>query len=107
MATLNDIIGEIRSSLAGFTLRQDRISYLTGAINTTDTAIQIGSSANLAKGIIEIDDELIWIDNFNNSNNTMNAAPGFGRGYQGTSAAPHAVNSQVILTPSFPRTNIQ
>jgi len=37
----------------------------------------------------------------------MNAAPGFGRGYQGTSAAPHAVNSQVILTPSFPRTNIQ
>lgn len=107
MATLNDIIGEIRSSLAGFTLRQDRISYLTGAINTTDTAIQIGSSANLAKGIIEIDDELIWIDNFNNANNTMNAAPGFGRGYQGTSAAPHAVNSQVILTPSFPRTNIQ
>jgi len=65
MATLNDIISEIRSSLAGFTLRQDRITYLTGAINTTDTAIQIGSSANLAKGIIEIDDELIWIDNFN------------------------------------------
>ena len=107
MATLNDIISEIRSSLAGFTLRQDRITYLTSAINTTDTAIQIGSSANLAKGIIEIDDELIWIDNFSQSNNTMNAAPGFGRGYQGTSAAPHAINSQVILTPSFPRTNIQ
>jgi len=107
MATLNDIISEIRSSLAGFTLRQDRISYLTSAINTTDTAIQIGSSANLAKGIIEIDNELIWIDNFNNANNTMNAAPGFGRGYQGTSAAPHSVNSQVILTPTFPRTNIQ
>ena len=107
MTTLNDMISEVRSSLAGFTLRQDRISYLTSAINTTDTAIQIGSSANLAKGIIEIDDELIWIDNFNQTNNTMNAAPGFGRGYQGTSAAPHSVNSQVILTPTFPRTNIQ
>ena len=107
MATLNDLIAEVRSSLAGFTLRQDRISYLTSAINTTDTAIQIGSSSNLAKGIIEIDNELIWIDNFNKANNTMNAAPGFGRGYQGTSPAPHAINSQVILTPSFPRTNIQ
>ena len=37
----------------------------------------------------------------------MNAAPGFGRGYQGTSPSPHAVNSQVILTPSYPRTNIK
>jgi len=107
MTTLSDMISEVRSSLAGFTLRQDRISYLTSAINTTDTAIQIGSSANLAKGIIEIDDELIWIDNFNQTNTTMNAAPGFGRGYQGTVASPHSVNSQVILTPSFPRTNIQ
>ena len=107
MATLNDIISEIRSSLAGFTLRQDRITYLTSAINTTDTAISIGSSSNLAKGIVEIDDELIWIDNFTATGNVLNAAPGFGRGYQGTSAAPHAVNSQVILTPSFPRTNIQ
>lgn len=107
MATLNDLIGEVRSSLAGFTLRQDRISYLTSALTTTSTAIPIGSSNNLAKGIIEIDDELIWIDNFNKENNTMNAAPGFGRGYQGTSPAPHAVNSQVILTPSYPRTNIK
>lgn len=107
MATLNDLIGEVRSSLAGFTLRQDRISYLTTALSTTDTAIPIGSSNNLAKGIIEIDDELIWVDNFTKENNTMNAAPGFGRGYQGTSPAPHAVNSQVILTPTYPRTNIK
>ena len=107
MATLNDMISEVRSSLAGYTLRQDRISYLTSAITTTDTAIQIGSSSNLAKGIIEIDSELIWVDNFDKQNNTMNAAPGFGRGYQGTSPSPHAVNAQVILTPSFPRTNIQ
>jgi hypothetical protein len=107
MATLNDMISEVRSSLAGYTLRQDRISYLVNAITTTDTAIQIGSSSNLAKGIIEIDGELIWVDNFTKQSNTMNAAPGFGRGYQGTSPAPHATNAQVILSPSFPRINIQ
>lgn len=107
MATLAEMVDEVRSSLAGYTLRQDRITYLNTAINTTDTAVQIGSSNNLAKGIIEIDDELIWIDNFNSSNSTLNAAPGFGRGYQGTSPAPHSQYAQVTLTPTFPRTVIK
>jgi hypothetical protein len=107
MATLEEMVDEVRSSLAGYTLRQDRITYLNSAITTTDTAIQVGSSSNLAKGIIEIDDELIWIDNFNSTNNTLNAAPGFGRGWQGTAPAPHAQYSQVTLTPTFPRTVIK
>jgi hypothetical protein len=107
MPTLNEMIDEVRSSLAGYTLRQDRISYLTAAINTTDLAMNIGSSANLAKGVIEVDDELIWIDNFNQSTSTLNAAPGFGRGYQGTSPAPHAQYAQVTLAPTFPRLMIK
>jgi len=107
MPTLSDMIDEVRSSLAGYTLRQDRITYLTSAINTTATAISIGSSANLAKGIIEIDDELIWIDNFNQSSSVLNAAPGFGRGYQGTAPAPHSQYAQITLTPTFPRVMIK
>ena len=107
MPTLNDMVDEVRSSLAGYTLRQDRITYLTSAINTTATAIGIGSSANLAKGIIEIDDELIWIDNFSQTSSTLNAAPGFGRGYQGTSPAPHSQYAQITLTPTFPRSIIK
>lgn len=107
MATLDSMVQEVRSSLAGYTLRQDRITYLDSAINTTDLAIQVGSADNLAKGIIEIDDELIWIDNFVKASNTLNAAPGFGRGYQNTSPAPHSQYSQVVLTPTFPRTMIK
>lgn len=107
MATLNDMISEVRSSLAGYTLRQDRITYLNSAITTTDTAVAIGSSSNLAKGIVEIDDELLWIDNFDKTTNVLNAAPGFGRGYNGTSPAPHAQYAQVILSPSFPRNVIK
>ena len=107
MPTLNEMVDEVRSSLAGYTLRQDRISYLTSAINTTDLAMTIGSSANLAKGVIEVDDELIWIDNFNQTSNILNAAPGFGRGYQGTSPAPHSQYAQVTLAPTFPRLMIK
>jgi hypothetical protein len=107
MPTLNEMVDEVRSSLAGYTLRQDRISYLTTAINTTDLAISIGSSANLAKGVVEIDDELIWVDNFNQTNSVLNAAPGFGRGYQGTTASPHAQYAQITLSPTFPRLMIK
>jgi hypothetical protein len=107
MATFNDLVNEVRSSLAGYTLKQDRITYLDSAIGTTETAIQVGSADNLAKGIVEIDDELLWVDNFTKSTNTLNAAPGFGRGYQGTTPAPHAQYSQVVLTPTFPRNRIK
>ena len=107
MPTLSDMIDEVRSSLAGYTLRQDRITYLTTAITTTSTAMVIGSSSNLAKGVIEIDDELIWIDNFDQGSSTLNAAPGFGRGYQNTSPAPHAQYAQITLTPTFPRVMIK
>ena len=107
MPTLSDMIDEVRSSLAGYTLRQDRITYLNSAITSTATAIPIGSSSNLAKGIIEIDGELIWIDNFSQASSTLNAAPGFGRGYQNTPASPHAQYAQVTLSPTFPKVMIQ
>jgi len=107
MPTLNDMVDEVRSSLAGYTLRQDRITYLTSAVNTTDLAFGIGSSANLAKGVVEIDEELIWVDNFNQSTSVLNAAPGFGRGYQNTSPAPHSQYAQITLSPTFPKVMIK
>jgi len=109
MATLKDMVDEVRSNLAGYTMRQDRITYLanTGGINTTATSITIGSSSNLAKGVIEIDDELLWIDSFDKTSSTLNVIPGFGRGYSNTSPAPHAQYAQVTLSPTFPRVNIK
>jgi hypothetical protein len=109
MATFAEMVDEVRSNLAGYTLRQDRITYLAnpGGINSTDTSIIIGSADNLAKGIIEIDNELMWIDSFNVGNNTLNVIPGFGRGYQGTTPSPHAQNAQITLTPTFPRTIVE
>lgn len=109
MPTLGEMIDEIRANLQGYALRQDRITYVTnsGGLTTTSNSITVGSANNLAKGVIEIDDELIWIDSFNQSTNTMTVAPGFGRGYQGTTASPHAQYAQVTLSPTFPRVNIK
>ena len=109
MPTFAQMVDEVRSNLAGYTLRQDRITNLTntGGINTSELAIKIGNSENLAKGIIEIDDELIWVNSFDKQNLTLNAIQGFGRGYGGTTPAPHAQNAMVTMTPTFPRVNVK
>ena len=109
MSTFAQLVDEVRTNLSGYTLRQDRITYLTnpGGINTTALDISIGNSENLAKGVIEIDDELIWINTFDKNNLTLNAIPGFGRGYGGTTPSPHAENAQVTLTPTFPKVNVK
>jgi len=109
MPTLNELVDEVKANLQGYALRQDRITYVANAagLTTTSTAITVGSSNNLAKGTIEIDDELIWIDSFTTASNVLNVIPGFGRGYQGTTAAPHAQYAQVTLSPTFPRNNIK
>jgi len=104
MATFSQLINEVQTNLQGYTLRQDRITNLanSGGISATDLNIKIGSADNLAKGIIQIDEELIWINSFDRQNLTLNAIAGFGRGYMGTTASPHSENARIILTPTFP-----
>jgi len=109
MPTLDELIDEVKGNLQGYALRQDRITYVANpaGLSTTTTEIVVGSQNNLAKGIIEIDSELIWIDSFDKANNTLNVIPGFGRGYQGTTATPHAQYAPVTLSPTFPRNSIK
>jgi hypothetical protein len=107
MATFNEMVNEVKTNLQGYTLKQDRLTYLNAAITSVSTSMIVGSSSNLAKGTIEIDDELIWIDNFTAASNTLNVAPGFGRGFQGSTPTPHAQYSQITLSPSFPRVSIK
>jgi len=109
MATLNELIGEVKSKLTGYTLNQDRLTYVkdTGGITASGLTITAGSNDNFAKGIIEIDDELIWVDFYNRSTGVLNIIPGFGRGYNGTQPAPHAQNAQITLSPTFPRVTIK
>ena len=107
MATFNDMVNEVKTNLQGYTLKQDRLTYLNAAITSVSTNMVVGSSSNLAKGTIEIDDELIWIDNFTAASNTLNVAPGFGRGFQNSTPTAHAQYAQVTLAPSFPRVSIK
>lgn len=109
MPTLNEMVNEVKSKLIGYTMNQDRVTYVNNSsgITAADLTIQVGDSNNFAKGMIEIDDELIWIGSYNKIDATLSVVPNFGRGYLGTQPAPHSRYAQITLAPSFPRVNIK
>ena len=106
--TLTNIIDEVQLNLSGYTFNQDRATYLRTAVSTTTsssaspTVLDLGSTENIGKGVVEVDEELMWIDSFDRISNTATVAP-WGRGYLGTTAATHALDSKVTISPTFPR----
>ena len=110
--TLNNMIDEVLVNLAGYTFQQDRSTYIKTAVSTTTssvtspTILSLGSTDSVGKGILEIDEELIWVDNFDRVSNTATVSP-YGRGYLGTTAATHAAEAKVTISPTFPRFNVK
>jgi hypothetical protein len=110
--TLTDMINEVSMNLSGYTLTQDRSTYLKAAVtavassSTSPTSLSLGSTDNVGKGIVEIDEELMWIDTYDRVGNTATVAP-YGRAYLGTTLAAHALDTKVTISPTFPRFSIK
>jgi hypothetical protein len=104
--TYANLVDEVLLNLSGYTLRQDRTTHLTGNITTSTTTLNLASVSNIGKGLVEIDDELIWIDTYDRISSTATVPP-YGRGYNGTLAATHTANTKVTVAPSFPRATVK
>jgi hypothetical protein len=104
--TFQNIIDDVQLDLSGFTYRQDRASYLTAAATSGDLILHLASTDNIGKGILEIDDEMIWVDSYDRQSNTVTIAP-YGRGYNGTTAVAHSINTRVTITPTYPKAAIK
>ena len=106
MATFGSMTDEVARKLAGFTLRQDRQTHLIAALNATATTITVASANNISSGVIQIDDELIYVDSFDRNAGTLSIPP-YGRGYNGTSPATHQNGARVIVSPTFPSVDVK
>ena len=86
MTTLNEMIDEVLINLSGYTYQQDRSTYLTAAVTTltspssSPTILSLGSTDSVGKGVIEVGEELMWVDSFDRVANTATIAP-YGRGF--------------------------
>jgi hypothetical protein len=110
--TLANMIDEVQVNLAGYTFQQDRSTYLRSAVTTTTSTsaspliLSLGSTDSVGKGIVEIDEELLWIDSYDRIANTATVSP-YGRGYLGTTPALHNADVKVSIAPTFPRFNVK
>ena len=103
MATLNDLVDETLQHLAGYSMRQDALTHIkTSDISATDLTITVDDAESIGKGLIEIGDELIWVNAFNRTTGVLSIPP-YGRGYLNSVASAHKVNDMVTINPTFPR----
>ena len=106
MTAFIDIINETQLALTGYTQRQDQATYLTSSISASDLSFVVADGTVLSLGLVEIDDELIWVDSFDQTTNTAKI-PSYGRGFRDTTAVPHSSGVRVTVAPSFPRSVIR
>lgn len=106
MATFNEMVDEVSLHLSGYGMRNEALTHITGAITSTTKQLSVGSAESVGKGLIEIDDELMWVDSFDRTANTVTVAP-YGRGYNGTTAVAHTTETKVVINPVFTRKAIK
>ena len=105
---LNELTDEVLINLAGYTIQQDKATHLTGPITTTTstlaspTIFNVADAQRLGTGIVEIDDELFWVDTVDRISNSATVSP-YGRGFMGSTADTHTAGSKVTISPTFPR----
>lgn len=105
MATLNTMTDEVRRKLAGYTLRQDRQTYLTSSITSSSTSIPIASAEGISSGIAEIEDELVFINSFDRNGKTLDVQ--YGRGFDNTTKKSYSAGTRIRFAPTFPSIDIK
>jgi len=88
--------------LYGFTTLQDQATSLASNVTDSGLTLSVDDASAMSRGIVEIGDELMWVDSVDQSANTLTLAP-YGRGYRGTTASAHTAGVRVAQAPLFPR----
>lgn len=111
MTTFKEMVDDTLLHLSGYGMRNEAVTYIPSAITSTtgttpNDSIQVFSAENIGRGLIEIDDELIWVDGADRTTGNLVTFP-FSRGYAGTTAISHAANTKVVISPTFTRQQVK
>lgn len=102
MSTFSQLADQMLMQLYGYTTLQDQATYLTGTLSATGLTATVDDTTAISRGIVEIGDEIIWVDTLDSSAGTLTIPP-YGRGFRGTTASAHSIGDRVVSSPMFPR----
>ena len=111
MSTLSELIDQTVSEIGSYVKNQESVTILTNSLTSSDLTMSIDDATALSKGIVEIDDELIYLKKVIQVNSTAqilgaSGAPA-GRGWKDSTAAAHSLGAIVRNNPLFPRIQIK
>jgi hypothetical protein len=106
MTTYGDLQDAVLLAIHSGTVDQEQRCALSAAIDTDDLTFTVDDATQVSRGLIEIDSELLWVKNIDQSSNTVTISP-FGRGYGESTAASHSEDAMVVNNPRYPRVNVK
>lgn len=103
MSTASNLIDRCNSLMHSYTGVTEQVTYLTTAATSSDTTLLVKNFQRVTRGMIEVGDELMRVDEVTDS--SVDLLPD-GRGEAGSTAVSHPLNARVTVDPMFPRIRI-
>ncbi len=90
MATLNQLVEQTIAEVGSYVKNQESVTVITSSMDSDDLTVAIDDASSLSKGIVEIDEELIYVKKSIKDSGTIQilvvAGNPVGRGWRGTTA---------------------
>lgn len=106
MTTFLQMVEDTASEVSSYVRNQESITVVTQAAAVGDLVITVDDASAVSRGLAEIGDELVYVKNVNKTAGTIEIMPG-GRGWRGSTAASHGINTIIRNNPNFPRVQIR
>lgn len=106
MSTYRELVDQVLLSLQGDSLDQSEQTFLTGDITADATTFTVDEPTLVSQGMIEIEDELVWIKSVDNATGIVTCST-LGRGFRSTTAAAHTAGATVVNNPRYSRHRIK
>jgi hypothetical protein len=111
MATLTQLTEQTIGEIGSYVKNQESVTIITNAIDGDDLTLTVDDATAASKGIIEIDEELMYVKKSVAASGTLQilgtASVASGRGWRGTTATSHIAGSIVRNNPIFPKSQVK
>ena len=103
--TFNALVERVLGQIQNYGSQQETATWVnqTGGIaTTTATDFIVNETAQMGRGLIEVGEELMYVDRTDNLTKQVYLAP-WGRAFRGTTASTAANQTKVVIAPTYPR----
>jgi len=111
MATLNELTEQTIGEVNAYVKNQESVTFITNSATSGDVTMVVDDATALSKGIVEIDDELLYLKKVIPTSGSIQVlgttGNPIGRGWRATTATSHVSGSVVRNNPIFPRSQVK